>query len=160
MAEDPPEDPIPDPEPEPEPVPDPPNYDSILLSVKKLLGIDPSFIQFDPEIIMHINSAFSTLLQLGIGPIDGFSIEDDTSEWASFIGDRKDINNVKSYIYLKVRLIFDPPQNGYLVDAIKAQIAEAEWRLCSAKLISSPDPVVVEGGESQWENHSSWNCCR
>ena len=103
--------------------------DSILTSIKKLLGIEEDYTQFDSDIIIHINSVFSTLLQLGVGPADGFIIEDDSSVWQDFIEGRTDIELVKSYIYLKVRLLFDPPQSGYMIDAIKSQITECEWRL-------------------------------
>ncbi len=109
---------------------------SILTSIKKLLGIEEIYLHFDPDIIIHINSAFFNLNQLGVGPVGGFRIEDATSEWAAFVGERLDLESVKSYIYLKTRLVFDPPQMGYLVDAIKDQIKELEWRL----------NVQVEGG--------------
>lgn len=103
--------------------------DSILTSIKKMLGLGESDTQFDEELIMFINAAFSTLLQLGVGPSTGFIIEDEFAEWAEFLGTRTDVENVKTYIYLKVRLIFDPPQTSYLVEAINKQIAECEWRI-------------------------------
>lgn len=102
---------------------------SILTSIKKLLGIEETYLHFDPDIIIHINSAFFNLNQLGVGPITGFRIEDATAVWTDFIGERLDLESVKSFIYLKTRLVFDPPQMGYLVDAIKDQIKELEWRL-------------------------------
>lgn len=101
---------------------------SILLSVKKLLGIEPTHNHFDTEIILNINSVLMVLNQLGIGS-DGFMIEDENDTWDSFLSNRKDLNAVKTYVYLKVRLMFDPPQMGYLVENIKDQIAEFEWRL-------------------------------
>lgn len=102
---------------------------SILTSIKKLLGIDESYTVFDQDIIMHINSAFFILFQLGVGkdPSSPFSISDETQEWTDFI-DAGQVDLVKSYIYLKVRLLFDPPQNSALLTAIKEQIAEFEWR--------------------------------
>lgn len=103
--------------------------DSILTSIKKMLGIEESETQFDPELIMFINAVFSTLLQLGIGPSAGYSIEDEFAEWSEFLEGRTDVENVKTYIYLKVRLMFDPPQNSYLVESINKQIAECEWRI-------------------------------
>lgn len=102
---------------------------SILTSIKKLLGIEEEYEHFDTDIIIHINSVFLTLNQLGVGPIEGFEIENKEATWDSFLYGRKDFNSIKTYIYLKVKLIFDPPQMGYLVDAIKNQIAEFEWRL-------------------------------
>jgi len=103
--------------------------DSILLSIKKLLGIAEDYTIFDSDIIIHINSAFMILKQLGVGPEEGFSITDSTSVWTDFIADIDKINLVKSYIYLKVRLLFDPPQSGIAVDSLKNQISEFEWRL-------------------------------
>lgn len=102
---------------------------SILISIKKLLGIEEIYNHFDLDLIIHINSAFFNLNQLGVGPISGFKIEDVLAKWSDFVGERFDLESVKSYIYLKTRLVFDPPQMGYLVDAIKDQIKELEWRL-------------------------------
>lgn len=102
--------------------------ESILTSVKKLLGIEEEYEHFDPEIIMHINSAFLYLNQLGVGPREGFSIQGSTETLTDFIGDRTDLEAIKTYLYLRVRLLFDPPQMGYLVDAITKQITELEWR--------------------------------
>jgi hypothetical protein len=102
---------------------------SILTSIKKLLGLEETYTAFDPDIIIHINSAFSRLNQLGVGPLIGFRIEDKTALWDYFLQGRLDLETVKSYIYLKVRLIFDPPQTGFLVEAIKEQIKEHEWEL-------------------------------
>ena len=83
--------------------------ESILTSIKKLLGITEEYDQFDPDIIMHINSVFMILTQLGVGPAEGFSIEDDTAVWTDFIQDVKKLESVKTYVYLKVKLAFDPP---------------------------------------------------
>ena len=102
---------------------------SILTSIKKLLGIDKEYTVFDTDLIIHINTAFFTLNQLGIGSSDGFSISDDTSEWEDFLEDRKDLEAVKTLVYLKTRLVFDPPQSGFLIDAINKQITELEWRI-------------------------------
>lgn len=102
---------------------------SILTSIKKLLGVPEEYDVFDTDIIIHINSAFSTLNQLGVGPPDGFYIEDATEQWGMFLGDDKQINSVKTYIYLKVRLLFDPPTTSFAIDAMKKQAEELEWRL-------------------------------
>lgn len=109
--------------------PEPLVIESILTSIKKLLGIEADYTQFDFDILIYINSAFTNLYQLGVGPVTAFSITDDTATWSDFISTRVDIEAVKAYVYLKVRLIFDPPNTGYLVDAIKAQLLELEWRL-------------------------------
>lgn len=104
--------------------------DSILNDIKKLLGIMESYEHFDVDIIIHINTAFSTLTQLGVGPSDGFSITNKTETWADFIGDDYlKFQSVKTYIYLKVRMIFDPPSNSSATEAIKSTISELEWRL-------------------------------
>lgn len=103
--------------------------DSILDSVKKVLGLSPDYDVFDVDIIMHINSVFSTLHDLGIGPDDGFEIEDDVAGWSSFLGDDKVLNRVKTYVTLKVRMLFDPPSTAHLTAAYEKQIAELEWRL-------------------------------
>lgn len=110
--------------------------ESILTSIKKLLGIEEEYIHFDSEITMHINYVFTILLQLGIGPVNGFLIADSSATWVDFIGERIDLEAIKTYTYLKVRLAFDPPQNSFLVTAIENQIKELDWRLC----------VQAEGG--------------
>lgn len=106
--------------------------DSILTSIKKLLGIGEDYEQFDTDIIIHINSVFSILQQLGVGPNAGFSISDKTAKWSDFVSDEKTIEMVKSYVYLKVRLIFDPPSSSSTAESYKQLISEFEWRLNSA----------------------------
>ena len=103
--------------------------DSILLSVKKMLGIPPDYEQFDPEIIIHINSVFSILTQLGVGSDEGFSIKDSTASWSDYIPEGKAVEDIKTYMYLKVRLIFDPPQSSAAIDAMKQLASEFEWRI-------------------------------
>lgn len=103
--------------------------ESILTSIKKLLGIEEEYEHFDSDIIMHINSVFMVLNQLGVGPSEGFSIEDDTSVWADFMSGNSNIEAVKSYIYLKVKLLFDPPLSSAAIESIKRMIDEYEWRL-------------------------------
>lgn len=101
--------------------------DSILTSIKKLLGIAESCTDFDTDIIMHINTVLMTLNQLGIGT-EGFQIEDSESEWSEFIETDK-LAATKSYVHLRVKLLFDPPLNSAIVEAIKESIRELEWRL-------------------------------
>ncbi len=102
---------------------------SILTSIKKLLGITAECTDFDPDIIMHINSVFMVLNQLGVGPSKGFRIEDDSAEWDEFIDDGECLDAVKSYMHLKVKLLFDPPLNASVMEATKQLINELEWRL-------------------------------
>jgi hypothetical protein len=102
---------------------------SILTSTKKVLGITEDYTVFDLDIITHINSAFSTLTQLGVGPAEGFMIEDASATWDTFIAEDFQYNSVKSYVFLKVRQLFDPPQTSYLISAVERQIQELEWRL-------------------------------
>ena len=102
--------------------------DSILTSIKKMLGIIEEDESFDIDIIIHINTAFSTLTQLGVGPKEGFAIRDKTPLWTEFVDDIR-LENIRSYIYLKVRQVFDPPTNSAVLDAISRQISELEWRM-------------------------------
>jgi hypothetical protein len=103
--------------------------DSILTSIKKLLGIEEDYIQFDPDIIIFINSALMSLNQLNVGPETGYAITDSSQTWESFIGDRQDIEAIKTYVYLKTRIMFDPPANAFVIEAFERQIKEFEWRL-------------------------------
>lgn len=109
--------------------------DSILTSVKKLLGISAEYTNFDTDIIIHINTAFATLNQLGVGPSYGFAIEDKYAMWEEYIT-TTNMTMVKTYIYLKVRLLFDPPTSTALLESLKQSISELEFRL------------LVEGGEN------------
>ena len=102
---------------------------SILQSTKKLVGLDASYDAFDLDITTHINSAFSTLFQAGVGPVEGFFITDATDTWDRFIGNKMYINDVKSYIYLRVRMLFDPPTSSFGLAAVEKQIDELIWRL-------------------------------
>jgi hypothetical protein len=103
--------------------------DSILTSIKKLLGIAEEYEHFDPDIVMYINSAFSVLTQLGVGPEDGFRIEDSSTDWSEFLCDNYRLEFVKTYVYLKVKLGFDPPLSSAAIEAINRQISELEWRI-------------------------------
>ena len=102
---------------------------SILTSVKKMLGITEEYTHFDPEIIMHINSVFMILNQLGVGPSEGFSIEDASALWTDFVPNIIRIESVKTYVFLKVKLLFDPPQNSTVLGSYEKQIAEFESRI-------------------------------
>lgn len=105
---------------------------SILISTKKVLGVDAAYTVFDLDILMHINAAFSILQQLGVGPAAGFFIEDESAVWDDFILDvdsEISINLVKTYVQLKARMLFDPPTTSFLIEAMNRQITEYEWRL-------------------------------
>lgn len=104
--------------------------DSILTSIKKLLGIAEEYDHFDSDLIMHINSVFSILTQIGVGPSEGFTISDSYAVWSDFISeDNKNFEAVKSYIYLKVRILFDPPLSSAVMESMNRMISELEWRL-------------------------------
>lgn len=118
--------------------------DSILDSVKKALGIVPENTDFDDVLIIYINGILSTILpQLGVGPENGYTIEDKGDEWADYISDLTNLESVKTYIALKVRLIFDPPTSSAVLESIKAMIAELEWRL---NVTVDPGKVGEEDG--------------
>ena len=119
--------------------------DSILDSIKKLLGIQPEYTSFDEDIIIAINTSFATLNQLGVGPEGGYMIEDNTQTWNDYIT-TTNLNMVKTYIYLKSRLLFDPPTGGVL-DAIKNQLAELEFRLYVEVDPKVNDETFEEGDE-------------
>ena len=103
--------------------------DSILTSIKKLLGIAEEYEHFDADLIMHINSVLLVLTQLGVGPVKGFSIYDKSDAWDDFLEGRTSLEMVKSYVYLKVKLLFDPPLSSAVIESTNRMIAEYEWRL-------------------------------
>lgn len=124
---------------------------SILISTKKVLGIAEDYTAFDLDIITHINTVFSTLAQLGVGPSEGFMIEDDSAMWSDFVTNVAQIDDmqfdaIKSYIYLRVRLLFDPPATSYLIEAFERQIKELEWRLNVHREESIPlvEDVIID----------------
>jgi hypothetical protein len=102
---------------------------SILESVKKAVGVPADYDAFDSEIIMHTNSIFSVLTQLGVGPAEGYQIEDADPVWSDFLSDVKLLNLVKTYISLRVRMLFDPPTTSFLLESTNRQIDELEWRI-------------------------------
>lgn len=103
--------------------------ESILDSIKKLLGIESEYDAFDTDVIIHINSVFMVLNQLGVGPKDPFVIRGRDEQWSDFDPNIGLVEAVKSYMYLKIRLLFDPPNSGVLHEAMERQISEFEWRL-------------------------------
>lgn len=106
---------------------------SILDDIKKLLNLSKENTSFDTDIIIHINSVFMILNQLGVGPVEGFRISDSTTKWESYITNIDDLDSIKTYIYLKVKMIFDPPLSTTVTESFKESIKEFEWRLTNAK---------------------------
>lgn len=102
---------------------------SILSTTKKILGLDDNYNVFDLDVMIHINSVLADLNQLGIGPAEGFEITGPEETWDSYLGGDPNLNAVKSYVYLRVRLLFDPPGTSYLITAMNDQVQKAEWRL-------------------------------
>lgn len=103
--------------------------DSILDDTKKALGLDKEYTAFDPELIMYINGTISVLSQLGIGPVLGYMIQDSSNEWAALLGDDPRLNAVKNFVYIKVRLLFDPPGTSFAIAAFEKQAEELAWRI-------------------------------
>lgn len=105
------------------------DHESILIGIKKLLNIAETDTAFDPDIIMLINSEFMTLRQLGIGPESGFSIEGPDETWIDFCSNSRLNEAIRSFVYMRVRMVFDPPASSVVADAINSRISELEWRL-------------------------------
>ena len=103
--------------------------DSILTTIKKLLGVSEADESFDIDIVMGINTALSSLTQIGVGPPAGFLIQTKTSTWSEFLGTGLDLESVKTYVYLKVKLLFDPPSSSALIDSINRVLSELEFRI-------------------------------
>lgn len=118
--------------------------ESILDSIKASLGLATTHVAFDAEILMHLNSAIGTLTQLGVGPATGFSVADKTVVWSDFIGDDLTLNPVKTYIHLRVKMLYDPPDIGFVITAMKDQIKELESRINMLVDTELPPAPVVE----------------
>ena len=106
--------------------------ESILTSIKKMLGIADEYTHFDADLIMHINSVLSILTQIGVGPLEGFSIKDKTGVWVDFIPENARLELVKSYTYMKVKLLFDPPLISAVIESTNRMTSELEWRILVA----------------------------
>ena len=115
--------------------------DSILTSIKKILGIQDYYTNFDSDLILCINSALAILTQLGVGPDEGFAITDATATWQDFAGSDLRLEMIRSFVHLRVRLLFDPPQNASLADAIEKMAKEFEWRI----LVAAENAKIEEG---------------
>lgn len=123
---------------------------SILTSVKKTLNLTEDYEAFDQDVILHTNAVFSILNQLGVGPPGGFAIEDKEPVWDAFLEGDPRSNDIKSYVYLRVRMLFDPPTTGYLTTAMEKQIEEFGWRINARREDTEwVDPVTrlpMDGG--------------
>lgn len=118
--------------------------DSILKSTKKILGLEDEYTVFDLDIITHINSTLSILNQLGVGPVDGFSIEDNEANWSDIELPLNQLGLLRTYVFLKVRLLFDPPSTSFAIEAMNRQIIEHEWRLNCFRENEIPFPTPEE----------------
>jgi glutamate/tyrosine decarboxylase-like PLP-dependent enzyme len=128
-------------------------YDeSILDETKKVLGIAEDVTVFDPDIRMHINSALGTLNQLGIGPEGGFEVVNTTQAWSDFLASDLKLSPVKSYVFLRVKMLFDPPPNSWATVAMKEQIEQLEWRLNAVRedAIPVPSPPLPDEEDQYW----------
>lgn len=114
--------------------------ESILTETKKALGIAEEVTVFDTDIRMHINSSLGTLNQLGIGPEGGFEVIDVNQVWADFLLTDLELSPVKSYVFLRVKMLFDPPANSWTIVAMKEQIEQLEWRLNAVRENNIPVP--------------------
>lgn len=125
--------------------------ESILTSVKSLLGLSEEFVEFDEQIMMHINSAIFTLAQIGVGPISIFKVTGKEDTFEDYLGDDlPKFPGVSTYLYYRTRLGFDPPTNSFMIEQIKNEIAELEWRMQVEKEI--PLKEVVEESENEEED--------
>lgn len=126
------------------------NTDSILTSIKKLLGLTEECTEFDADIIMHINSVFLTLQQIGVGPEEGFAISDSSQTWNDFIPEGLILNSIKSYMSLKVRLLFDPPASSVVVESMNRMVDQFEWRInVAAESVTSTQSNGEEGIQNE-----------
>ncbi len=116
---------------------------SILTSTKKILGLAEDYTAFDLDVITHINSVFSTLNQLGVGDVDGIMIEDDEAAWDDLELPVNQLSMIRTYVYLKVRMLFDPPSTSFHINAMEEQIKEQEWRLNTFRECALAEEVEV-----------------
>lgn len=123
--------------------------ESILTSIKKMLGNEAEYTHFDPDIIMHINTVFFELNRIGVGPEEGFMIEDDTTTWLDYIPDQAKFEAVKTYVYIKVKLVFDPPPSSAAIASLERMADKLEWRLCEMAEYSRTSNI---NGEEEIQN--------
>lgn len=121
-----------------------PNMESILTSIKAMLGIEADYTQFDNELVIFINSAINKLLQIGVGPDEGFKITGAVEVWTDLLEGLNNIELAKEYVYFDVRRVFDPPSNAFVMEAFKEHQEEAAWRLSVAYDINHPQKKEVK----------------
>lgn len=117
--------------------------ESILETIKKMLGMEAEYTHFDTDVKVNINTALMTLTQLGVGPTKGFYITSEADKWEDIITGEFDLEGIKSYIYLRVRLLFDPPTSAFVLNSMENQIKELEWRI----RVNSEEASDIEEGE-------------
>ena len=120
--------------------------DSILMTIKKMLGLDENYTPFDLDVKVFLNSAMMTLQQLGVGPTEGFTVTDYSQTWGDFLPSDKMLEAVKAYLYICVKMAFDPPSSSFVMDALKQQKEEFEWRLRD-QVECYPGEESVGGGD-------------
>ena len=103
--------------------------DSILLTIKEMLGLSKTYPAFNTDVIRNINGSLFSLMQLGVGPRTGFRITGESETWQDFIGDRNDLEGVINYVYIKARIVFDPPTSAAVLQALKEELKEYEYRI-------------------------------
>lgn len=117
------------------------NDDSILDSTKKILGLGEGYDAFDLDVLIAINTALGTLSQVGVGPDTGFEIQDNSETWETLLGGDPRLNTVRSYVFLRCRLLFDPPQTSFGINAMEKQLEEMIWRI---RVVADPSPLVTD----------------
>lgn len=126
--------------------------DSIFLTIKKMLGLDAEYTPFDTDVLVHINSAFMTLCQMGVGPKEGFAVTDDGQKWSDFLTNNVMFGGVKTWVYLQVKMLFDPPANSFVMDAYKTQADQILWRLNVQAESVEEMPFMTEDGLKRGAN--------
>lgn len=126
--------------------------DSILATIKKMLGLDDGYTPFDTEILVHINAAFMTLCQMGIGPKEGYNVTDYDQTWSNFLVNPVMLGAVKTWVYLQVKMMFDPPTNSFVMDAYKTQADQILWRLNVQAETVEVMPFMTEDGLKRGAN--------
>lgn len=126
--------------------------DSILATIKKMLGLDDGYTPFDTEILVHINAAFMTLCQMGIGPKEGYNVTDYDQTWSNFLVNQVMLGAVKTWVYLQVKMMFDPPTNSFVMDAYKTQADQILWRLNVQAETVEVMPFMTEDGLKRGAN--------
>ena len=126
--------------------------DSIVATIKKMLGLTDDYTPFDMDVIVHINAAFMVLCQMGVGPKEGFQVTDYDQTWGEFLTNQVMLGGVKTYVYLYVKMLFDPPTNSFLMDAYKSQAEQILGRLNVQAESVEVMPFMTEDGLKRGAN--------